>query len=129
MPTLPGPSRPIDAYKQIIDGLVDGTTSLGAKLVAEQAIFSKAADQEKLNGLVRSLTGEQRTVLAEMLTAERASAIHDVLALLSWWIDSRKVGLRFQGETMRVQLSGQGLHGDYVGRRDGWEWPKDDKQA
>jgi hypothetical protein len=28
-------------------------------------------------------------------------------------------------ESMPVELSGAGLHGDYIGRRDGWEWPND----
>jgi hypothetical protein len=81
------------------------------------------------NDLVRGLTSEQRDVLAEILTHERESAIHDVLAALTWWIDCREVGLTYQGQPMPVQLSGEGLHGDYVGRRGGWEWPKDEKKA
>jgi hypothetical protein len=27
---------------------------------------------------------------------------------------------------MPVDLSGMGLHGDYIGRRDDWEWPDDE---
>ena len=47
-----------------------------------------------------------------------------VLAALSWWVDCQDVGLDVSGDTrMPVDLSGMGLHGDYVGRRDGWEWP------
>jgi hypothetical protein len=38
---------------------------------------------------------------------------------------SQGLGLTFLGESMPVELSGAGLHGDYIGRRDGWEWPND----
>jgi hypothetical protein len=62
-------------------------------------------------------------LLSEMLQEERDGAIHDVLAALTWWITARGVGLTFRGQPMPVELSGMGLHGDYVGRRDGWAWP------
>jgi hypothetical protein len=75
------------------------------------------------------LTTEERSLLIQMLTHERAGAIHDVLAAITWWIDCRDVGLTYRGEPMPVQLSGMGLHGDYVGRRDGWEWPGDENKA
>ena len=59
-----------------------------------------------------------------MVHDERTSAIHDVLADLTWWITTRRVGLTFNGQPMPVELSGMGLHGDYVGRLNGWEWPE-----
>ena len=121
--------KPVEVYKQIIDQLVERSPSLGARLVTEEGMYSKAPAFRHTNDLVRALTAEQRAVLAEMLTHERESAIHDVLAALTWWIDCRDVGLTYQGQPMPVQLSGEGLHGDYVGRRDNWEWPKDEKTA
>jgi len=69
---------------------------------------------------------KQRQMLAQMLHAERVAAIHDVLAVLTWWVLTRGVGLTFRGEPMPVELSGQGLHGDYIGRLDDWQWPSDD---
>lgn len=60
-----------------------------------------------------------------MLQEERDGAIHDVLAGLTWWIDCQEVGFTFRGESMPVDLSGMGLHGDYIGRREGWDWPDD----
>ena len=60
-----------------------------------------------------------------MLNDERMGAIHDALAVLTWWISSQGLGLTFWDEFMPVELSGAGLHGDYIGRRDGWEWPND----
>lgn len=123
------PMKPVEVYKHIIDQLVERTPSLGARLVREEGSYSKAPAFHHTNDLVRALTTEQRAILAEMLTHERESAIHDVLAALTWWIDCREVGLTYQGKPMPTQLSEMGLHGDYIGRRDDWEWPTDEKTA
>jgi hypothetical protein len=58
-----------------------------------------------------------------MLGDERRGAIHDVLALLSWWLDVGGLGFTYKDQPMPVDLSGAGLHGDYIGRQTGWEWP------
>jgi hypothetical protein len=126
MPEELEPTRPIDAYKAIIDQLVSKTShGVSERLIAEQGIFSKAPAEQSFNAFVQSLSPEQRRMLARMLHTERIGAIHDVLAVLSWWVAVRKVGFSFRGESMPVELSGMGLHGDYIGRLDGWEWPKD----
>jgi hypothetical protein len=121
------PTTPIDAYKAIIDQLVDEVRVFGsAPHVAEQSLFSKAPAHARFNDFIHKLSQEDRVLLSEMLQEERDGAIHDVLAALTWWVTTRKVGLTFDGEPMPVELSGMGLHGDYVGRRDGWEWPSSD---
>ena len=121
------PSRPIDAYKAMIDQLVTETSqSVHQRLIAEKGVWLKKSDEEAANALVRSLTDEQRRILGRMLHDERTGAIHDVLAVLTWWILTRGVGLTFRGEAMPVELSGQGLHGDYIGRLSGLEWPESD---
>jgi hypothetical protein len=75
------------------------------------------------NQLVHLLTPEQRRLLGDMLLQERWGTIHDVLAVLTSWISSDGLAFAFQGEPMPVDLSGTGLHGDFVGRLQGWEWP------
>ena len=128
MPDEESTSSPKEAYKAIIDQLVGGTSfGVTEKLVREQGIFSKAPSERHFNGLVQSLSGEQQRMLAEMLHLERTAAIHDVLAVLSWWAGAGGVGFTFRGQAMPVDLSGMGLHGDYVGRQEGWAWPKDDE--
>jgi len=118
------PTTPIDAYKAIIDQLVDEVRIYGsAAHVAERSFFSKAPAHARFNEFIQKLPHEDRILLSEMLQEERDGAIHDVLAALTWWITARDVGLTFRGEPMPVELSGMGLHGDYVGRRDGWDWP------
>jgi len=121
------PANPLDAYKAIIDQLVVETRLSGpGPQVANSGVFSNAAAHHEYNVLIHSLSNEQRAILLRMLEDARDDTIHDVLATLSWWIVARDVGLTFRGAAMPVDLSGMGLHGDYVGRRDGWDWPRDD---
>jgi hypothetical protein len=118
------PTTPLAAYKAIIDQFVAETRLLGSSShVAERCLFSKAPAHAEYNDFIRTLSSKQREQLARMLQEERDGAIHDVLAALTWWISAREVGLTFRGEPMPTELSGMGLHGDFVGRRDGWSWP------
>lgn len=117
------PRTPALAYRQIIDQLVAGSESLEARLVRTEGVLSKAPEQQAANQFVARLNSQDRATLAAILTNERQSAIHDVLATLSWWIDCREVALTYQGDPMPVDVSGQGMHGDYVGRLTDWPWP------
>lgn len=122
------PSRPLDAYKEIIDQLVTETSrGVTEKLVVREGGFLETSDGRVFNPFLKSLSTEQRLKLAQMLHAERVSAIGGALAVLTWWIVAQKVGFTFRGEPMPVALSGEGLHGDYIGRLDDWEWPEDDR--
>ena len=119
---------PVDVYKSIIDQLVDEVRVFGsAGHVAERSFFSKAPAHARFNEFIGKLSSDDRALLSEMLQEERDGAIHDVLAALTWWITAREVGLTYRGERMPVELSGMGLHGDYVGRRDGWDWPTNEE--
>lgn len=119
-------SQPVDAYKTIIDQLVAETShGVSESLVTEERIFSKSASEGAANAFVQSLSAEDRATLVKMLHTERTSAIHDVLSVLSWWTQAGGVGLTYQGEPMPTDLSGMGMHGDYVGRRFDWDWPND----
>jgi hypothetical protein len=123
------PSRPIEAYKQIIDQLVTETShGVREKTVVREIAFPDLSDDRVFNPFIKSLSTGQRQMLAQMLHAERVAAIHDALAVLTWWVLAREVGLTFRGEPMPVELSGMGLHGDYIGRLDDWQWPLDDTQ-
>ena len=120
------PSRPSDAYKEIIDQLVTETShGVNERLVVREGGFSETSDSRIFNPFLNALSNEQRQMLAQMLHAERISAIHDVLADLTWWVDAGEVGFTFRGEPMSVGIEG-GLHLDYIGRLNGWKWPKDD---
>jgi hypothetical protein len=119
-------ATPVDVYRAIIDQLVNETRHLGSSAhVAKHQFFSKAPAHSEFNEFIRSLTEDQRLVLARMLEEERHCAIGDLLAALSWWIDCHDVGLTYQGKPMPVDLSGMGLHGDFIARVAGDEWPAD----
>lgn len=111
-------------YKKMIDNLVEESNSLSSSLIVEKKIYSKAIGHEEYNNFISSLSEEQRILLANMIRLERESAFHDVLATLTWWIDCEDVTLCHKGNVMPVQLSGMGLHGDYIGRLQDWEWPE-----
>ena len=124
------PSRAIEAYKQIIDQLVTETShGVREKTVVREIAFPDLSDDRVFNPFIKSLSTGQRQMLAQMLHAERVAAIHDALAVLTWWVLAREVGLTFRGEPMPVDISGAGLHGDYIGRLDDWQWPMDDSDT
>src|SRR4051812_39711043 len=123
------PITPATVYKAIIDQLAAETRLLGSgPRVAESGVFSNALDHREFNEYLAGLTPEHRGLISRMLQEERDGAIHDVLAALTWWVTARDVGLTYQGRSMPVDLSGMGLHGDYFGRRQGWEWPDEEKE-
>lgn len=119
------PSLPIDAYKRIIDDLVAQTTSVSGKLISDEGVYSRGQSEfgKRMNEFVTGLSAEERIALASMLTDERRSAIGDVLSMLTWWITCHGLSLSVHGVPMPVDMSGMGLHGDYVGRLEGWNWP------
>src|SRR3712207_2598479 len=102
MPTAPEPSStPDDVYKLFIDTLATETSSSPtAQSVAAEGHFAHATGHEPLNHFVASLAAEQRQLLADMLRDEREAAIHDVLALLSWFIHCQGVELTYRGKAM-----------------------------
>ncbi len=113
------------AYSEFIDQLVAETRlqSVLADRLSRGSAFRHPGGDSKFNRLLESLSAEQRHLVAEVLMEERHSAIHDVLAVMSWWSSSRGLSFMAEGKELETGLSGMGMHGDYVGRCDGWQWP------
>jgi hypothetical protein len=106
---MPSSRRPVDAYKAIVDQLVNETThSVMQQLVTERGFFLETSDYAVFNKFVHLLTPEQRRLLGDMLLQERWGTIHDVLAVLTSWMSSDGLAFAFQGEPMPVDLSGTG---------------------
>ena|ERR1700676_714834 len=123
MPPNTKPSTPREAYKAIIDQLVEeARVGVSQQLVRESGIYSKAKGYTEANELVRSMTTEQRRVLSDVLLDQRLSAIAGALSILTWWISCHGVALTYRGEPMPMELTEEGLHGDFIGRCNGWEW-------
>lgn len=107
---------------EFIDGLVQAAPSLSARLVREEGVASRAPAAVAAKELVSRLPRSDREALASMLDAERSGAIHDVLANLTWRLDTGRVRWSSGEEPMPAGLEG-GLHCNFIGRLDGWEWP------
>ena len=114
---------PIEAYKAIIDELVDRTDGLHEKMIRKHGQFSKCPADEAKNEFVQSLSKRQRVLLAEMIRGERENAIHATLVTFTEWVDLEGLAFTFNGEPMPVDISGTGIFGDYIGRLTGWDWP------
>jgi hypothetical protein len=112
------------AYRSLIDAAVDQTR--GADLsdwVEKKRMYSKAPAHRRFNSFIRSLSAEQRTLLADLLREERRSTIHDLLANWTWWIACKGLGFTLGRKPVPVDVSDMGLHGDFIGRLQDWEWP------
>lgn len=123
---MPTTSDAASTYKAIIDQLAGETRgqSVLARRVSLSSPFPADSGRAAFNELLSSLSERQRELVSELLREERESAIHDVLAVFSWWIDCQSVGLSFEGGVMPVDFSGEGLHGDFTGRCTDWAWPE-----
>ncbi|WP_414492952.1 DUF6547 family protein [Stenotrophomonas maltophilia] len=115
-----------EACQTIIDGLVRCSEGCVPAQRLEKTL--PLVGEQAVAALSYSLTDDQRKRVAEALRSERSAAIHDALVILAEWIDCRGLTLHPDGEVMPVDLSGMGLHGDFVGRATGWEWPESDGQ-
>jgi hypothetical protein len=121
------PQNAIDAYKALIDGIIEHVLPYGSgSRLAKAGILSAAPDDQECNDYIKTLSDQERTFLVKMLKDARHETIHDLLAYLTWWIDSRDVRLTYKGEPMPLYFVG-GLHYDYLSRYDGdWNWPQDE---
>jgi hypothetical protein len=117
------PSNAREAYKAIIDQFVSkDATGLAERLIRESGIYGKADCHNEFNQFVSLLTQEQREVLARLLHEERIDAIASVLSTLTWWISCCEVAITYRGERMPMELTEEGLYGDFLARCDGWQW-------
>jgi hypothetical protein len=123
MPPKPEPSSPREAYKAVIDEFVaDVTDSQRDHRLVDSGEYSPAAGHESANAFVRSLTKEQREVLAAILRDQRISAVASALSTLTWWVTCRNLAITFRDDPVPFGLTEEGFHGDFVARCEGWEW-------
>jgi hypothetical protein len=114
------------AYRSLIDAAVE--QARGADLsdrIEKKLSYSKAPTHRRFNAFIRSLTADQRRLLADLLREERRGTIHNIFAHWTWWIVCKGLGFTLNKKPMPVDLSGMGLHGDFIGRLTDWEWPDD----
>lgn len=108
---------PGEAYMEFIDGLVSMSGCVQANRVRDPEWWDK--EPAKVNELLRSLSPEQREVIAEMLERARTSAIHDVLVYLEWRHQISRDGVSIDAHAFDCYSS---LHHDYLARLMGEPW-------
>jgi hypothetical protein len=121
------PTDPIEVYKRIIDDCVERAKDVGANRIRSGNSFVPQDPAAPENVLIQSLAADQRETLARMLDGARVGGMHDLLSDLTWWIEAQGLRLTYRGQSVPVDFSGMGLHGDLIGRlmqEDRWEWPE-----
>ncbi len=114
-------------YRTLIDQLVHDCREGQGQIAAERAragVWNRNAsprklpDQHEINVLLKALKPQQREVLARMLAQEFVSGVHQALATLHD-ADMPPFDKAYEGTPYH----------DFIGRLDGWQWPKHDERA
>lgn len=108
-------------YQEMMDGLVKMSRSCAG---ASNLRRGKAPgdSSEQLNLVLSQLSEEQRNVLADYLLAVYVDGIYDTLDHLEWLRCVKNMSISLEGEELPVGKY-EGLSYDFIGRRQGWEWP------
>lgn len=114
-----------EIYRELIDSLVEKSRScVCANWVKNIALNANTDESKRLKSVVESLTPEQREVLADNTLGAYMDGIYDTLCELEWYIDCKEMEITVEGEKLPTTKF-EGLGNDFIGRRDGWEWPDD----
>ena len=106
-------------YKDFIDELVDMS-----RRCAHEGRIRIGHDpwNNAMNAILEKLDDRERTVLANYVLDAYHSAIHDTLFRLEemrWNLD---MTITADGALLPIG-DYEGIHCDYIGRREDWEWP------
>lgn len=116
------PQKP-KVYRDVIDELVHmcraGQGQMGARRAREglwnrSATAERFADQHEFNLLLARMPVEDREILARMLVGEVVRGVFESLKALE----------QFGVSPFVDGYEGSPFH-DFIGRLDGWEWPKE----
>jgi hypothetical protein len=113
---------PLEEYKAFIDGLVAIREGVEARMIRKGRWpygLANDANEGRIGTLLAELTPGQREVVAQLVQQVRASAIHDVLVLIT----DRRYRLRRNGVELAFEPFGTESYYDFVARSAGDEWP------
>lgn len=110
-------------YQELIDELAEKSKScVYANNIKKGTV--PGVDTEKINAVLNRLTEEERNTLAKFVTETYSSGIFDVLDLLEWYACCKDMKISIEGEVLPTDKF-EGIQNDFIGRREGWEWPED----
>ncbi|MDE6678954.1 MAG: hypothetical protein K2K02_07920 [Ruminococcus sp.] len=107
-----------EIYKKLIDELVEMSRScVDADKIRNRETCSK------LKNILLKLTPEDRDILADYVLKAYCDGIFNVLDLLEWYACCRNMKITIDGENVPTDKF-EGMQNDFIGRRDGWEFPE-----
>ena len=110
-------------YKDFIDTLVKMSAKCSDEgVIRGQRVRWNDENSAVINGLLEKLDDRERNALADFLLGTYRSAVHDVLAELEWMRCCKDMTITVEGEILPLGAY-EGLHCDYIGRLQDWEWP------
>ena len=109
-------------YRQMIDEAVEKSKKCVAASIVQKG-EAKGGDAEKLNKIFSKLTEEERKVLAKFVLDSYSDGMYDLICDIEWYIDCKDMKITVEGEELPTTRY-EGLGNDYIGRREGWEWPE-----
>lgn len=112
---------------KLYQNLIDEFVAMSRKCVdADNVIkgFVPGIDSEGINAVLEKLSEEDRAILAKFVLDAYSSAVFDVLDLLEWYASCKNMKISIEGEILPTSHF-EGIQNDFIGRRDGWEWPEE----
>ena len=107
-------------YKKFIDGLVKIRKSVAASRFRNGVWHREPPpEQVKYNELLKTLTEQQRLLIADIIQGAADSAIHDVLVYLT----DNEYRISKNKKLLPEEPFETSLHWDFVCRMEGDEWP------
>jgi Family of unknown function (DUF6547) len=114
----------LDLYKELIDALVAKTGADALAAWVRKGSYPDVPGNEDINGLLVSLTDEQRQIVARMVHEARSDGFHDAIVVM---LTEGGFRMTKDGAELPFEPFGTESYFDYVARLAGQEWPEDDQ--
>ena len=111
-------------YQQLVDDLVERSEGVLANWVVGSG-WPDTEDNRAINNFLKTLSREQKKILADMVMQARRGGMHDVLACLSEKMDMDEFRLSEKGVPLPLDPYGGGFHYAFISRLEGDAWPED----
>ena len=114
--------RGLELYKAFIDGLVKRKDGVLGKWIIGKG-YPNTDDNKEINDLLNSLSAEQKSIVAKMVSKARIGGIHDTLAYMNEMMDCDGLEISQHGEVFPHNKF-DSMHYDFICRCEGDEWPE-----
>lgn len=114
--------RGLELYKAFIDGLVKRKDGVLGKWIIGNG-YPNTDDNKEINDLLNSLSAEQKSIVAKMVSEARIGGIHDTLAYMNEMMDCDGLEISQNGEAFPHDKF-DSMHYDFTCRCEGDEWPE-----